>query len=174
MSENEGRIQPGFYRGRAVADGVQYGFTKSGAEQIVIEIEIPAIRRSFSTFLFFSDAAAPFAIERLRACGWTGDDLGNLSGIDRNEIDVQLKYETFEGKERLKCEIATGGGRVKLDNVMDDKQKRAFAARMKGLLKGDAPKPQVRPAADPKRSDARPLGPRDNDAAEPDDDQIPF
>ncbi len=134
---SEEKIVTGYYKGRVVAGSEQYGTTPKGTEQIVLEVGVPSLARTFSTFLYFSEAAAAMSLDRLRACGWKGDDISKLEGIDTNEIDIHIKYETYDGKERMKVEIATGGGgKIKLDNQMDDKSKRAFAARMKLLIKG--------------------------------------
>jgi hypothetical protein len=135
---SEGRAPAGFYKGRAIACSEQYSVTNNDNDQIALDLAIPSIGFAGTTFLVFSEKGAPYAIERLRACGWTGDDLTKLVGIDNNEIDISIKYETWDGKERMKLEIATGGGRVKLENVMDEKQKRIFAARMKPMLSGSA------------------------------------
>lgn len=144
-------LPKGFYKGRAIKGSEQYGVSKNGNDQIVIDLDLGELGQA-STFLNFSDAAAPYAIERLRACGWKGDDVTDLTGIDANEIDVQVKYETYQGKEQMKVEIATGGGKVKLENQMDDRSKRAFGARMKQFLKGNGaatPKPASKPQETP-------------------------
>lgn len=147
------KIPSGTYKGRAVADSAQYGHTKNGHEQIVIDlmVTVPMAgdveeEKRLSTFLVFSDAAAPYAVERLRACGWQGDDLTDLRGIDANEVDVTVKYEMYNGEEKLKVDILTGGGRVVVKDQMSESQKRAFAARLKGTVKatgggGQAPAP---------------------------------
>lgn len=126
-------IEAGFYKGRAIAGSEQYGFTNKGDEQIVLQFDVPEIATTLSTFLYFSEKAAPFAIERLRACGWRGNDVTNLDGIDANEVVLQVKYETYEGEQKMKVEIKANGGRVTLDRPLDDKAKRQFAARMKAL-----------------------------------------
>jgi hypothetical protein len=174
---SEGRIQAGFYPGRAIAGSEQYAINeKNGNESIAIDVDVPSLERSFTTFLHFTDAAAPYSIERLRACGWTGDDLAKLDGIDRNEVSVQIKYETFDGKERMKVDISTGGGRVKLENTMNEKQKRAFAARLRPLLQRGA-KPAAAHAAAPKanrREGAYDPGPPDESKGRGAEDDIPF
>lgn len=157
----EGQIAAGYYKGRAVAGSEQYATGKNGTEQVAIDVGIPSLNRTYTTFLYFSDAAAPFAIERLRACGWKGDDIANLSGIDANEIDVQIKYEAYQGQDRMKVEIATGGGRVKLENQMDERAKRAFAARMKAMLKNGG-------------NGAAPANSRQAPSSTSTDDEIPF
>lgn len=139
--QQQDAIPAGYYKGRVVADSAQYGVTTNGNDQIVLDIDVPKLGRQFSTFLVFSDNGAQYEIERLRACGWAGDDILHLTGVDKNEVDVQIAYEVYNGKRQMKVRIATGGGRFKLEATMDDKQKRAFAARMKSFLKGDPAMP---------------------------------
>src|SRR6185437_8523035 len=118
-----------------IAGSEQYGLTKNGHDQIAIDLAFSGIDETGTTFLPFSEAAAPYSVERLRALGWQGDDLSNLVGIDANEVDVLVKYEMWDGKERMKIDVVTGGGgRVVLKETMDDKAKRAFAAKFKGLV----------------------------------------
>lgn len=139
----DGSLAAGYYKGRAIVGSEQYGLTEKGGDQIALDIELVSGDR-VTTLLYFTDAAAPYAIERLRACGWVGDDVTQLDGIEKNEIDVQIKYETFEGKERMKADIATGGGRLTLSRPMDPQQKRAFAARMKQAVKNGLSKPPAK------------------------------
>lgn len=169
MNQNSHAIPAGFYQGRAVAGSEQYGVSKNGNDQIALDIAIPSLNSTFTTFLSFSEAAAPYAIERLRVCGWKGNDVTKLVGIDANEVTVQVKYETYDGKERMKVDIATGGGRITLENQMDEKSKRAFAARMKAFADGTAPK--TAPAAK-KRNNADPGF--DPNAGFHDDDDLPL
>lgn len=162
------KIPAGFYKGRALANSEQYGTSKEGTEQIALDLEIPSLNRCLTTFLFFTDNATEFAIQRLRACGWTGDDVTKLVGIDTNEIDVSVKYETYQGKERMKVEIATnGGGRVKLQATMDEKAKRSFGARVAMMIKAGPQPKAAKPAnaGKPMPSDERFGGA---------DDEIPF
>jgi hypothetical protein len=131
-------IAAGIYKGRAIAGSEQYGVTKGGHDQIVLDLDIQVSDGEvwrLSTFLVFSDAAATYSIDRLRACGWTGDDVTNLAGIDRNEVDVEIAYEMYDGKDRLRVQIMTGGGRVTIQNKLDDSKKRAFGARFKNLAR---------------------------------------
>jgi hypothetical protein len=171
MSEQqtEGRVAAGYYKGHAIAGSEQYGTTKSGNDQIVIDLDVPSLGRQFSTFLVFTDKSAEYELKRLRACGWDGDDISNLAGIDKNEIDVQVFYELYEGKEQMKVRIATGGGKFKIESPMDDKAKRAFAARMKSFIKGERPAAKAAPkaAAPPREQDSSTFG----DTSE---DEIPF
>jgi hypothetical protein len=127
------RISAGIYKGKGVAGSEQYGTTKNGHDQIVLDLDLTDIGERVSTFLVFSDAAAPYGIERLRALGWSGSDLSDLTGIDLNEVDVEVKYEDWQGDMKMKVQILTGGGRVVLKQTMTDKDKRAFGAKFKSL-----------------------------------------
>jgi hypothetical protein len=133
------RIQAGSYRGKAIAGSEQYGQTSNGNDQVVLDLELIDIGEKVSTFLVFSDKSASYSIERLRALGWRGNDLSDLSGIDENEVDVGVAYEDYQGEQKMKVQILTGGG-VVLKNKLDDKGKRAFAAKYADLAKATAPK----------------------------------
>jgi hypothetical protein len=133
---NARRIQAGTYRGHAIEGTEQYGTTSNGNDQIVIDLMLTDISEKVSAFLVFSDKSAPYSMERLRALGWQGNDLSNLTGIHRNVVDVEVKYEMYQGKENMKVEIRTGG--VALKDKLDDKGKRAFAARYAHLAKATA------------------------------------
>lgn len=129
------RIAAGTYRGRGIAGSEQYGTTSNGNDQIVVDLALIDIGEQVSTFLVFSEKAAPYSVERLRALGWKGTDLSQLSGIDSQEVEVEVRYEQYQGDEKMKVEIRTGGGRVALKNTLDDKGKKAFAAKFAGLVK---------------------------------------
>jgi hypothetical protein len=132
------RIAAGTYRGRAIKGTEQYGQTSNGNDQIVIDLDLFEIGEKASTFLVFTDKAASYSIDRLRACGWKGEDLTNLDGIDANEVDVEVKYEMYQGEQKMKVQILTGGGSVKLKDQLDDKGKKAFAAKYRDLAKSVA------------------------------------
>lgn len=138
------RIPAGIYSARGIAGSEQYGTTSNGNDQIVVDLTLLAdadgreVGEQVSVFLVFSDKAAPFSIERLRALGWTGTDLSQLDGIDRQEVQVQVKYEEYRGEQKMKVEILTGGGRVALKNQLDASGKKAFAAKFADLAKATA------------------------------------
>ncbi len=167
-------VQAGFYKGRGIAGSEQYGITSNGTDQIAVDLEVPSLGRALTVFLYFTDGAAPYAIEKLRAMGWQGNDLSNLAGIDANEVDVSIKYEEYKGDRRMKVDVvAGGGGRVKLDTTMTAAQKANFAARMKSFVVGSnalgsapprTPAPRS-PAPSQRREGAFDPGP---------DDDLPF
>lgn len=143
------RIEAGNYRGKAIAGSEQYGTTSNGNDQIVIDLDLLDVGERVSTFLVFSEKAAPYSMKRLRACGWEGTDLSNLSGIDKNEVDVEVKYEEYQGEMKMKVQIVTGGS-VVLENQFDEKGKKAFAAKFANLAKATTPKTPPAAAGGPK------------------------
>ena len=138
------KIPAGTYKGRGVAGSAQMGMTSTGTDQVAIDLEIPALGRVLTTFLFFSDGAKPYSIDRLLALGWDGSDDPSFVGIDANEVDVVVKYEDYKGEQKMKVEILTGGGgKVTLKDQMSETQKRGFMTALKTAAKqagGVAPK----------------------------------
>jgi len=125
-------LKPGRYKARAVRGSEQYGEAGDNATpQIAIDMQVPSLNRTLTTFLFFSSAAAPYSYERLRALGWEDSQgLENLAAIDRNEVEVNVTTETYQGKLQVRCDIATGNGKVTLQKTVD---KKSFAARVKAI-----------------------------------------
>lgn len=135
----------GNYRARGVAGSEQYGTTKNGADQVVIDLELLDVGQTVSTFLHFSERAAPHSMKRLRALGWKGTDLSDLAGIDTQEVDVRIAWEVFNEKETMKVEIVTGGTVVLSEQARHDARGvKSFAQRFAKLAAatpaGDAPK----------------------------------
>lgn len=163
-------IQAGIYKGRAIAGSEQYGETSNGHEQIVIDLDLETGDR-VSTFLVFSDKSAKYSMDRLRALGWTGTDLTNLAGIDANEVDVEVKYETYQGEEKMKVQIRTGSG-VVLKDVMDANKKKAFGAKYKALaVRTPAASTPTPPRVAPRQT---PKAQGNSFTPEVPDDEIPF
>jgi len=121
-------MQAGIYKARAIQGSEQYGESTTGTPKIRLDLNVPSLERTVFTDLFFSDASAEFSYERLRALGWQGDDISDLRSIDANEVEVEIRQEQFDGKQRWRVEILT---RQKVANPLD---KNAFAARV-GALK---------------------------------------
>ena len=131
------KVEAGTYKGRGIEGSAQKGTSKEGTEQIAIDLTIPALGRSLTTFLYFSDAAMPYALDRLRALGWEGGDDPKFPGISKNEVDIQVRYETYQGKEQMKVEIWTGGGRPILKAPMSAQEERGFMSRIAKAAKQD-------------------------------------
>lgn len=128
------KLAAGYYKGRAVKDSAQYGYAKEGGEQISIELQLD-VGQTVTTILSFSGGAIPYSIERLKALGWDGSN--ELNGIERNEVDVQIKYELKPGTndEQMRAEIKTTGGRFSFKTPMNDQQRRGFMANLANTAK---------------------------------------
>ena len=134
--EGGDEIPAGFYRAKGVLGSEQAGITSNGNDQLGIDLLLLDLNRTVTTVLVFTDKSERFAIDRLRALGWTGGD--SMAGIDQNEVQVQIKYDVVAGQDGtprrvMKAEIVTGGGRFKFDKPMDEQQKRGFFARLNQL-----------------------------------------
>lgn len=129
-------IAAGRYKGKAVKGSEQYNMLEGKAPCVAIDLKIASSGGDvfMTTFLYFSEAAAPYSYERLRALGWKGQgpaDLSDFSTIDANEVDIEVTKEVFEGKERTKANILTGASHVTLTDKVDPK---TFAAKVAAML----------------------------------------
>ncbi len=133
------RITPGTYKGRGVAGSAQTGRSSNGTEQVAIDLEIPALGRTLTTFLYFSEDAAPYALDRLAALGWEESDDPTFPGIDKNEVDVRVWYDEYRGEEKLKVEIVTAGGRVIVKDRMNEREEKGFMQRLRQMNRSAGP-----------------------------------
>lgn len=124
----------GVFKAKAILESVQWGEAgENNSPQIAVDLNIKDIGR-LTTFLFFTTASAPYSFDRLRAMGWKGQsaaDLHDLTGIDTNEVDVEVTEESYNGKMQTKVQILTGSSRVTLSKPVEAK---AFAAKVAALL----------------------------------------
>lgn len=143
-------MQAGTYT--AIAKRTSLGFAESTHnEQIGIAFEIttpgPDQGRVIVWRSTFTPDTTARAIESLRNCGWTGDDLSvfcaaeDVSQLLPDEVEIVVEPKEYNGKTMLSVRWVNriGSGKIfKLD--MDAKDAKAFAARMKGACKAIAPK----------------------------------
>jgi len=125
-------IPAGYYQGRVVAGEGAFGETKKGDVEAVIpmvitggDLEVP---ERVTVRLYFSEKAEKYSVDKLRAIGWKGGDMTFANCP--NEVTVAIKYETYEGEERMKADIMTGP-QVK---PLEPARARAFSARLAGLV----------------------------------------
>lgn len=128
-------IRPGYYKARGVAGTDQFGYASGGGEQISLELDVQLSdqeTRRLTTILAFAGKAQEYSIERLKALGWDGSN--SLNGIDRNEVDVEVKYEANPQKPQdppqMRVEIKTNGGRFTFKKPMAEPEKRGFLSNL--------------------------------------------
>jgi hypothetical protein len=138
----------GRYKAKGILGSQQYGLAgDKETPQIAVDLAFPD-GSSMTTFLFFSPGSAPYSFQRLTALGWKGkgpQDLANLSGIDQNEVDVEVREDEYDGKVRLKAEILTGPGRVVIEKTVDPASFAARVAALTGNTSATTPAGPVKP-----------------------------
>lgn len=150
-----GDIKTGVYRARAI-DPIKggyveqaYGRTKNGIPELLLRMDVRELGRVLTAPLYFSAEAAPGSVSRLRACGWQGEDLSDLTGVDAKEIELDVSYRVWsqadggDGSLKLKVQILSGGGGgYGSANPMTPREFAATVAALTGKGAGNgAPKP---------------------------------
>lgn len=172
------------------------GYTSQDNEQVAIDfvlLEGPNENAHITYYGSFSEKAVEHTLKALRTCGWEGDDLSDLSGIDANEVELVIAHEEdLEGqlRARIRWVNAPGSRGIAMKTRMDEGAAKAFAERMKGHVlahkqrTNGAPTPEPqgrraasgggqRPQTNTAASAARNRG-RSQPAEQPTDDDIPF
>lgn len=132
-------IGDGIYRARAVAG--QLGETSTGKEQVAVEFELMdsegVIGPRITWFGYFTEKTTESTFRALRTCGWMGDDLSNLQGIETNEVSLVIQNETWEGKTRPKVQWvnAPGGNGMGLKAPLAPDRAKSFAAKMRAAVR---------------------------------------
>jgi hypothetical protein len=130
-------LRAGKYRARATS--ATLGETKTGKEQVVVRFALldeGFEEQSITWFgVFATEKMSRRILEGLRACGWRGDDVGDLSGVTDNPVEIEVEHETWNGRTsaRVKWVNPLGGGAVV--TPMSPERTRAFAARMKQMAR---------------------------------------
>lgn len=126
------------YKAHAVPGSMQFGQSSKGNDQIAIDLLLE-ISQTVTAFLNFSEAAKPYSEERLVALGWAGVGTPLDEAELTREVEVDISYRDYQGKQQMVVDIITSGGRVKMKTTLDDAQKKAFLQRLTGVSV-DAPK----------------------------------
>lgn len=111
------------------------GHADNGTEQIGIlfdYIDENGEPSRITYYGYFTESTADRTIESMRFCGWEGDDFGQLEGLDRNEVELVIEDETYQGKTRRKVQWVNRLASVAIKKPMDSQQIAAFAAKMRG------------------------------------------
>ncbi len=127
------------YKAKAIAGTQQYGTAgDNNTPQIAIDLQVPQLGKSVTCFLYFSAAAYPYSVERLRVLGWTGDKLSDLKGIDKNEVEIEITEREYQGKTQMRVEILTGPGKVTLEKPITPGEFEKRVALLTGKKVADA------------------------------------
>ncbi len=174
MSNKNEILPEGTYRAKAIE--AQLGFTSANKEQVAISFQLltPGFETERAAYYgTFGEKSLEITIKALRACGWKGVDLSDLSGIDANEVNLVVEHEEYNGTVSAKVKWVNDGAGGLLKNVMGDAEKLSFAQRMRGevaRLGAGQPKdrtPGPKPAAKPMSNGRPPEPPPHTDADSP-------
>jgi hypothetical protein len=131
-------IGPGRHRARALPGSVDFGYSSAGNEQIAVTFQLVDEPHAGQTITWFSsfasDKATAITLRALRTCGWLGDNLADLEGIDASEVDLVCEEEEYEGERRLRVRWVNPPGGARLAQPMSEGERRAFAERMRGTV----------------------------------------
>jgi hypothetical protein len=156
-------IENGKYKARATMGTL--GKADTGTHQVLVDFEITDGQHKgqhIAWFGSFTDKTMDRTIESLRHCGWVGDDLDRLEGIDANEVELVIEQEEYEGKPRARVRwVNRIGSGATLKHPLTPAEARSFAQSMRGAVIAQRSK-QPRQNSTPRRDDGDP-GPEDND-----------
>ena len=158
-------IAAGVYKAKAAgAEHVEFGVSKTGAEQVSIAFEIVDERgtltgeriRWFGSFK--SPQSAEIAVRAMRAAGWASpDDVTDSRGIGSTVVELVVEEEedqTGRSRTRVKWVNALGGGNgPAFKDALSPQQKRALAARLKSIALSAPPPPAPPNGAGPSFDD---------------------
>lgn len=152
------------------------GYTNTGKEQVGVELCVVDDGEFFGERItwygYFTEKTFDRTIESLRILGWDGDDLSDLTGLDRNEAQAVIEEDEYDGKLRLKVQWINAKGGLAIQKPMGDSEAASFAQRMKGRVLSHRQKNGGAVAQTAStRSGARG---RDDVPPPPSDDDIPF
>lgn len=159
------------------------GTTNTGKEQVGVSFELlegPNQGQRITWYGYFTEKTTERTLEALEHCGWQGDDLSDLTGIDANEVYLVIEHEQDDqGEVRARVRWVNSSGGVAMQNRMDPGDAASFAQRMRGeVLARRQAKGQGKGAPAQQRSQPRPAQQRRQPPMQspppPTDDDIPF
>lgn len=158
----------GTYKAKAKSWGL--GESGTGKEQVAVSFDIlteGAELPNITWYGYFTEETMARTVESLRICGWKGDDLSVLDGLDANEVDLVIDEEVYEGKTQTKVKWINRSGGLALKAPLSDERKKAFAAAMRDRIRAID-------AAGGKRTATAPKASRPPDPPPLTDQDIPF
>lgn len=136
---------------RAIATGGELGETKGGTAQVGVAFQILAGPNEGETITWYGNLGSPkaqeIAFKALRNCGWQGYDLTDLTGIDTNEVELDIQHEEWEGKTSAKVKWVNAPGTGPAVKPLDPAKKKAVAAEMRNIFKAMDAEAGVKPSA---------------------------
>jgi hypothetical protein len=178
-------IPEGTYKARGVEAAL--GITGTGKEQVAVLLTILEGDHAGDQITWYGYFTPPTqqskgtiarTFDSLRALGWQGDDLTDLTGIDANEVYIVIEHEDDrEGKRRARVKWINSGGGLAMKERLEGGAAQAFAQRMKGAALASRSKTQPRQAAPRPATSAprpQPNGAMRKPLVSPEEEAVPF
>ncbi len=127
----------GTYRSKLISK--DYSEAKTGTVQLVLGFEVTQEGEqkgnTITGFFPCTENSMGYTVEKMRALGWKGVDLDDLSTLGTEEADIVVKQETYNGETKLKVAFVNKIGATVVSSLDADKRK-AFAQRMRSIVVG--------------------------------------
>ena len=129
-------IDPGDYRAKSI--GAELGkSSKKGTDQITIRFSLLDFPQQTIDYRgYFSEAAFDITMRQLRAAGFKGDNLADLSSLAEEvspEVVLVVEHEDYQGKTYARVKFINDPT-VQVSRALDAGEAKAFAARMRGRI----------------------------------------
>ena len=123
----------GTYRAKAIEADLRV--SKNGNEMVVVTFHVPSESCNVTWYgTFASTKGSNVALRALKAMGWDGDDITDLAGCTRNEVDLVVEMEVWEGITSPKVRWVNEPRKGSVGEAMDAARKAAFRDRIKGQM----------------------------------------
>ena len=170
-------LTEGKHRAHAIKGA--FGETNKGVPQVGVQFALLDKPDGIKTATWYgtcgSKEAVAFTIKALRTAGFVGNDITDLSSLEREdtpEVLLVVEHETYKGVAYTKVKYVNSAGGVGMKNALTGRAAADFAAKMRGAFAAydqehggekarPAPVGKARAAAPPP-DDPPPLG--DDDA----------
>lgn len=150
----------GVFKGKVVkrSDGTlaAYGEKENGNLELLLDFSIRFEEGTKVRTIpqYINGNTLEYVIERLRSCGWKGDDISDLTGVDEKEVDIEVTIETaaeiksrvstYTGGDRNKYNILTGSaGRFSVEKQADPKMFNAKFQALRNAMGGNSGAPKA-------------------------------
>ena len=128
---------PGTYRARA-RQGTARLIESQKKQTPGVEVTIDLVNAGEMTWTgYLSGGAVNLTVKAMRAMGWQGEDLNDLSTIGSCDFEVVVEDEEYRGRyyPKIKYVNEIGRGEAKQAPPLDDSKKRMLAAAMRGVIR---------------------------------------
>lgn len=153
-------MNAGHHKARALE--WKLGRAGTGTPQIGVNFKLES-GEEIAWYGSLSEKAFDRTVESLRHCGWEGDDLASITGLDKNEVSLDIGPDEYRGVVTLKVNwVNRIGGGVAMREELAGDELRAFAAQMKSRCAAVGKVPTRKPTQpEPARGPARQERPED-------------